>query len=84
MGRGQPVLVAAGEQPLSRGLDLVRLAPPCSPSTARRVRRLGVARELGAPLDEPRYRERAAAVQIVVHEERGAATAVAAIERLLA
>jgi UDP:flavonoid glycosyltransferase YjiC (YdhE family) len=65
---------------------------------ARRVRKLGVARvllpkeyraervarELGALLDEPRYRERAAAVQIVVREERGAEAAVAAIERLLA
>jgi rhamnosyltransferase subunit B len=64
---------------------------------ARRVRKLGVARtvlpkdyragrvarELRALLDEPRYRERAAAVQIVVREERGAEAAVAVIERLL-
>jgi rhamnosyltransferase subunit B len=64
---------------------------------ARRVRKLGVARtvfpqdyraervarELGAVLREPRYRERAAAVQIVVREERGAEAAVAAIELLL-
>ena len=64
---------------------------------ARRVRKLGVARtlfpneyraprvarELGALLDEPRYRERAAAVSVVVREERGAETAVAAIEPLL-
>jgi UDP:flavonoid glycosyltransferase YjiC (YdhE family) len=65
---------------------------------ARRVRKLGVARtafpteyraervarELSALLEEPRYRERAAAVSILVREERGAETAVAAIERLLA
>lgn len=64
---------------------------------ARRVRKLGVARtllpkeyraervarELRALLDEPRYRERAAAVSIVVREERGAEAAVAVIERLL-
>jgi UDP:flavonoid glycosyltransferase YjiC (YdhE family) len=64
---------------------------------ARRVRRLGVARtvfpqhyraehvarELRALLDELRYRERAAAVQIVVREERGAEAAVAVIERVL-
>ena len=64
---------------------------------ARRVRKLGVARtllpkdyraegvarELDALLDEPRYRERAAAVSIVVREERGAESAVAAIERRL-
>ena len=64
---------------------------------ARRVRKLGVARtllprqyraervarELGALLDEPRYRERAAAVSIVVREERGAEAAVAVIEKLL-
>ena len=43
----------------------------------------GVARELDALLDEPRYRERAAAVSIVVREERGAESAVAAIERRL-
>jgi rhamnosyltransferase subunit B len=63
---------------------------------ARRVRKLGVARtllpseyraarvarELGELLNEPRYRERAAAVSIVVREERGAEAAVAAIERL--
>ena len=64
---------------------------------ARRVRKLGVARtllpneyraervarELRALLQEPRYRERAAAVSIVVREERGAEAAVAVIERLL-
>jgi rhamnosyltransferase subunit B len=64
---------------------------------ARRVRKLGVARtvfpkdyraarvarELRALLDDLRYRERAAAVQIEVREERGAETAVAVIERLL-
>jgi rhamnosyltransferase subunit B len=64
---------------------------------ARRVRKLGVARtvfpqhyraarvarELRTLLDDLRYRERAAAVQIVVREERGAEAAVAAIERLL-
>jgi rhamnosyltransferase subunit B len=64
---------------------------------ARRVRKLGVARvvfpkeyraervarELRALLDEPRYRERAAAVQIVVREERGAEAAAQAIEALL-
>jgi UDP:flavonoid glycosyltransferase YjiC (YdhE family) len=64
---------------------------------ARRVRNLGVARtvlpndyraervarELNALLDEPRYRERAAAVRIVVREERGAEAAVAAVERVL-
>ena len=42
-----------------------------------------VARELDALLHEPRYQERAAAVSIVVREERGAEAAVAAIERLL-
>ena len=65
---------------------------------ARRVRALGVARalypsayraprvarELGELLRNPRYLERAAAVSIVVREERAAETAVAAIERLLA
>jgi UDP:flavonoid glycosyltransferase YjiC (YdhE family) len=64
---------------------------------ARRVRKLGVARvvlpkdyraervarELGALLNEPRYQERAAAVSIVVREERGTEAAVAVIERLL-
>lgn len=64
---------------------------------ARRVRRLGVARtvlpreyraqrvacELGALLREPAYAEHAAAVSIVVREERGAETAVSAIERAL-
>jgi UDP:flavonoid glycosyltransferase YjiC (YdhE family) len=64
---------------------------------ARRVRKLGVARtllpneyradrvarELDALLREPRYRERAAAVSIVVREERGADAAVGVIERLL-
>jgi UDP:flavonoid glycosyltransferase YjiC (YdhE family) len=64
---------------------------------ARRVRKLGVARTvlpsdyradrvaraLGALLTEPRYAERAAAVSIVVREERGAEVAVAVIERLL-
>ena len=63
---------------------------------ARRVRKLGVARtllpneyraervarELRALLTEPRYRERAAAVSIVVREERGAEAAVAVIEKL--
>jgi UDP:flavonoid glycosyltransferase YjiC (YdhE family) len=63
---------------------------------ARRVRKLGVARtllpseyraervarELRALLQEPSYRERAAAVSIVVREERGAEAAAAAIERL--
>ena len=63
---------------------------------ARRVRKLGVARtllpneyraervarELHALLHEARYRERAAAVSVVVREERGAEAAVAAIERL--
>jgi UDP:flavonoid glycosyltransferase YjiC (YdhE family) len=65
---------------------------------ARRVRKLGVARtllpseyraervarELHALTTEPRYGDRAAAVAIVVREERGAETAVAVIERLLA
>ena len=65
---------------------------------ARRVRKLGVARvlfpneyraervarDLRALLGEPSYRERAAAVSIVVREERGAEAAAAAIERLLA
>jgi len=64
---------------------------------ARRVRKLGVARtvfpkeyralrvarDLRALLDDVRYQERAAAVSIVVREERGAEGAVAAIERLL-
>jgi UDP:flavonoid glycosyltransferase YjiC (YdhE family) len=64
---------------------------------ARRVRTLGVARsllpseyraervarELDALLTDARYRERAAAVSIVVREERGAEAAVAVIERLL-
>jgi rhamnosyltransferase subunit B len=64
---------------------------------ARRVRKLGVARtllpneyraervarELRALLDERRYRERGAAVSIVVREERGAEAAVAVIEKLL-
>jgi UDP:flavonoid glycosyltransferase YjiC (YdhE family) len=62
---------------------------------ARRVRKLGlartvfpreyrverVARELGALLREPIYVERAAAVSIVVQEERGAEAAAAVIER---
>ena len=43
-----------------------------------------VAHELAALLREPRYRERAAAVSIVVREERGAEASVAVIERLLA
>ena len=65
---------------------------------ARRVRKLGVARrllpseyraervarELRALLDQPRYLERAAAVQIVVREERGAEAAANAIEKVLA
>jgi UDP:flavonoid glycosyltransferase YjiC (YdhE family) len=65
---------------------------------ARRVSKLGVARTvlpsdyrtdrvaraLGALLTEPRYAERAAAVSIVVREERGAEAAVAVIERQLA
>jgi rhamnosyltransferase subunit B len=64
---------------------------------ARRVRKLGVARsllpkeyraervarELGALLHDSRYLERAAAVSIVVREERGAEAAVAVIERVL-
>jgi rhamnosyltransferase subunit B len=64
---------------------------------ARRVRKLGVARtvfpseyrakrvarELRALLAEPRYRERAAEVSLVVRDERGADAAVAVIERLL-
>jgi UDP:flavonoid glycosyltransferase YjiC (YdhE family) len=64
---------------------------------ARRVRKLGVARvvlpkeyraervarDLRALLDDVRYQERAAAVSIVVREERGAEAAVAVIERLL-
>jgi UDP:flavonoid glycosyltransferase YjiC (YdhE family) len=63
---------------------------------ARRVRKLGVARtllpsqyradrvarELDALLHEPRYEERAAAVSIVVREERGAEGAAGVIERL--
>jgi UDP:flavonoid glycosyltransferase YjiC (YdhE family) len=63
---------------------------------ARRVSKLGVARtllpkqyraervtrELRALLNETRYRERAAAVSVVVREERGVDAAVAAIERL--
>jgi UDP:flavonoid glycosyltransferase YjiC (YdhE family) len=65
---------------------------------ARRVRKLGVARvlfpneyraeqvasKLRTLLREPSYRERAAAVSIVVREERGAEAAAVAIERLLA
>jgi rhamnosyltransferase subunit B len=65
---------------------------------ARRVRKLGVARtvlpqeyraervarDLAALLTDARYLERAATVSIVVREERGAETAVAVIERLLA
>jgi UDP:flavonoid glycosyltransferase YjiC (YdhE family) len=65
---------------------------------ARRVHRLGVARtllpkqyraervarELDALLREPRYRERAAAVSVVVREERGGEAAASAVERLLA
>jgi UDP:flavonoid glycosyltransferase YjiC (YdhE family) len=65
---------------------------------ARRARKLGVARtvfpreyraervarDLGALLREPSYRERAAAVARVVREERGTEAAVAVIERLLA
>ena len=65
---------------------------------ARRVRKLGVARqllpseyraervahELRALLNEARYVERAAAVQIVVREERGAEAAVNVIEKALA
>jgi UDP:flavonoid glycosyltransferase YjiC (YdhE family) len=65
---------------------------------ARRVRKLGVARrllpseyraervarELRALLDQPRYLERAAAVQIVVREERGAEAAANGIEKVLA
>ena len=64
---------------------------------ARRVRQLGVARtvfpkayraervarELHALVSEPRYVERAAAVAVIVREERGAEAAVAVIERLL-
>jgi MGT family glycosyltransferase len=64
---------------------------------AQRVRKLGVARtllpneyraervarELRALLQDLRYRERAAAVSIVVREERGAEAAVAVIEKLL-
>jgi UDP:flavonoid glycosyltransferase YjiC (YdhE family) len=64
---------------------------------ARRVRKLGVARqllpseyraervarELRALLNEARHLERAAAVQNVVREERGAEAAVAVIEKLL-
>ncbi len=64
---------------------------------ARRVRKLGVARtlfpndyraervarELRVLLDDPRYRERAAATAAIVREERGAEAAVAVIERLL-
>jgi len=62
---------------------------------ARRVRKLGVARvvlpkdyraervarDLRALLDDVRYQERAAAVSIVVREERGAEAAVAVIEK---
>jgi hypothetical protein len=40
-------------------------------------------RELRALRDDMRYSERAAAVSIVVREERGAEAAVAAIENLL-
>jgi UDP:flavonoid glycosyltransferase YjiC (YdhE family) len=43
-----------------------------------------VARDLRALLDDVRYVERAAAVSIGVREERGAETAVAVIEKLLA
>ncbi len=64
---------------------------------ARRVRNLGVARtvfpqhyraehvarNLDALLHDVRYLERAAAVAVVVREERGAEAAVTAIERLL-
>jgi rhamnosyltransferase subunit B len=64
---------------------------------ARRVRKLGVARtllpgeyraervarELRALLEDPRYRERAAAVATLVRQERGAETAVQTIEALL-
>lgn len=65
---------------------------------ARRVRKLGVARtvlpqeyraervarDLGALLTDTRYVERAAAVSIVVREERGAEAAVGVIGQLLA
>ena len=65
---------------------------------ARRVHKLGVARqllpseyraervarELRGLLNEAHYLERAAAVQVVVREERGAEAAVAVIEKLLA
>jgi rhamnosyltransferase subunit B len=65
---------------------------------ARRVRKLGVARtvfpkdyraervarDLRSLLDDLRYQERAAAVSIVVREERGAEAAVAVVEQLLA
>ncbi len=64
---------------------------------ARRVRKLGVARtvlpheyraervarDLGALLGEPSYRERAAATAAIVREEGGAAAAADVIERLL-
>ena len=64
---------------------------------ARRVRKLGVARvvlpndyraervarDLRALLGDIRYQERAAAVSIVVREERGAEAAAAVIEKLL-
>jgi UDP:flavonoid glycosyltransferase YjiC (YdhE family) len=43
-----------------------------------------VARELRALLDDPRYRERAAATAAIVREERGAAAAAAVIEHALA
>jgi hypothetical protein len=49
----------------------------------RDYRAARVARDLRALLDDVRYSERAAAVSIVVREERGAEAAVAAIERLL-
>lgn len=65
---------------------------------ARRVRKLGVARtvfpreykaasvarDLGALLREPSYRERAAVTAAIVREERGATAAAEVIERLLA
>ena len=65
---------------------------------ARRVTKLGVARtrfprdyraervarELGALLNDPAYRERAAATAAIVREEGGAEAAADAIERALA
>jgi UDP:flavonoid glycosyltransferase YjiC (YdhE family) len=82
-GSAQPMfIVAHGHHQFGKARRGRQLggARPQQPNEYRAER---VARELRALLQEPRYRERAAAVSIVVREERGADTAAAAIERLL-